>query len=163
MLTTIGFYAFSFIILIGIWFGYTRTMMLLHFENNKLVTSNILLLFLVSIEPFLFNQMITSSMPLVENVSIVYAFDLGGLFALQAYFSNSVLSDKSKPERILRSFRFRRNTGLLGSGLFFVSTLPIFWIWTITPGFPIRLVLWLMTLFLPVVRHFWGKTRKRNG
>ncbi len=157
LLAAIAFYAFSFLILIGVWFGYTRTMALLHFENNRLVTSNILLLFLVSIEPFLFNQMISSSMPLVENVSIVYALDLGALFALQAFFSHSVLLDKSKPEQLLHSFRLRRNTALIGSSLFFVSTLPTFWIWTVARGFPLRLAIWLVTLFLPVIRHFWEK------
>ena len=51
------FYAFSFLILISVWYGYTRTMSLLHVETSRLVELNILLLFLVSIEPFLFNQL----------------------------------------------------------------------------------------------------------
>ena len=51
LIQSLLFYAFSFLILISVWYGYTRTMSLLHVENSKLVSLNILLLFLVSIEP----------------------------------------------------------------------------------------------------------------
>ncbi len=84
------------------------------------------------------------------------------LFALQAVSANSILSDKSKPEQLLRSFRYRRNPGLMASAFFFVSTLPMFWSWTISPGFPIRLVFWLATLFLPLFRHFWENSGRKR-
>ncbi|MGB9854814.1 MAG: TMEM175 family protein [Candidatus Bathyarchaeales archaeon] len=132
LVLSIAFYAFSFLILISVWYSYTRTMALLRVETDMLVSFNVLLLFLVSIEPFLFNQLINSSMSLVENASIVYAFDLGGLFAIQA--------------------------------LFFISTLPIFWNWTIQVdsnfGIPLRVILWVLTLFMPSIRRFWEKRVK---
>ena len=53
LIQSLLFYAFSFLILISVWYGYTRTMSLLHVETSRLVGLNILLLFLVSIEPFL--------------------------------------------------------------------------------------------------------------
>jgi uncharacterized membrane protein len=55
LVQSILFYAFSFLILISVWYGYTRTMSELHTETGSLVKVNILLLFLVSVEPFLFN------------------------------------------------------------------------------------------------------------
>jgi len=58
LVLSIAFYAFSFLILISVWYSYTRTMALLRVETDRLVSFNILLLFLVSIEPFLFNQLI---------------------------------------------------------------------------------------------------------
>jgi uncharacterized membrane protein len=164
LVLSIAFYAFSFLILISVWYSYTRTMSLLRVETDRLVSFNILLLFLVSIEPFLFNQLINSSMSLVENASIVYAFDLGGLFAIQAFFANSVLSDKNKPEQVIRDFRLRRNTQLIGTALFFISALPIFWNWAIQVdsnfGIPLRIILWVLTLFMPSIRRFWEKRVK---
>jgi uncharacterized membrane protein len=67
ILQSILFYAFSFLILISVWYGYTRTMSLLHIETSKLVNLNILLLFLVSIEPFLFNQLINPVLQLART------------------------------------------------------------------------------------------------
>jgi uncharacterized membrane protein len=167
LVLSIAFYAFSFIILISVWYSYTRTMAFLRVETDRLVIFNILLLFLVSIEPFLFNTLINSTMALVENASIVYAFDLGGLFAIQAFFANSILSDKNKPEQVIRSFRLRRNTQLIGMALFFISALPIFWTWTIQVdsnfGIPLRLIFWIFTLFMPSIRRFWEKRGKQTA
>jgi uncharacterized membrane protein len=164
LVLSIAFYAFSFLILISVWYSYTRTMAFLRVETDRLVSFNILLLFLVSIEPFLFNKLINSSMSLVENVSIVYAFDLGGLFAIQAFLANSILSDKNKPEQVIRDFRLRRNTQLIGMALFFISALPIFWTWTIQVGsnfgIPLRIILWILTLFMPSIRRSWEKHGK---
>ncbi len=164
LVLSIAFYAFSFIILISVWYSYTRTMAFLRVETDRLVIFNILLLFLVSIEPFLFNQLINSTMSLVENASIIYAFDLGGLFAIQAFFANSILSDKNKPEQVIRDFRLRRNTQLIGMALFFISALPIFWTWTIQVdsnfGIPLRFILWILTLFMPSIRRSWEKRGK---
>jgi uncharacterized membrane protein len=166
LLLSIVFYAFSFVILISVWYSYTRTMAFLRVETDRLVTFNILLLFLVSIEPFLFNQLINSTMALVENASIIYALDLGGLFAIQAFFANSIASDKNKPEQVIRAFRLRRNTQLIGVALFFISALPIFWTWAIHVdsnfGIPLRLILWIFTLFMPSIRRFWEKRGKET-
>ena len=157
LLLSIAFYAFSFIILISVWYSYTRTMAFLHAETDRFVSFNILLLFLVSIEPFLFNQLINSSMSLVGNTSIIYAFDLGGLFAIQAFFVNSILSDKNKPEQVIHALRLRRNTQLICTTLFFISVLPIFWTWTVPInsnfGIPLRFILWIFTLFMPAFRR----------
>jgi uncharacterized membrane protein len=48
-------FAFSFTILISVWMRYTRVMSVLPFENRRTIFLDILLLFSVSIEAFLFN------------------------------------------------------------------------------------------------------------
>lgn len=68
LVLSIAFYAFSFLILISVWYSYTQTMAFIRVETDRLVSFNILLLFLVSIEPFLFNQLINSSARLMEPV-----------------------------------------------------------------------------------------------
>jgi uncharacterized membrane protein len=166
LLLAIAFYGFTFIILISVWYSYTKTMAHLHVETDKLVILNIVLLFLVSIEPFLFNQLINSSMPLVENASIVYALDLAGLFAVQAFLANAILADKNQPPQLLHSFNHRRNTLVISTALFLISTLPVFWTWAIQInsgfGIPLRFILWITTLFMPSIRRFWENRERKQ-
>jgi uncharacterized membrane protein len=160
------FYAFSFLILISVWYGYTRTMSLLHIETTRLVNLNILLLFLVSIEPFLFNQLINPNSSLAENVSILYALDLGGLFVIQAFLANTILTDKTRLDPVLERYKIRRNTLAISAGIFFISTFPFFWSWIIRVNgvnIPIRIILWLVPMFLPSVRRFWERRIKSNS
>lgn len=77
LLYDIVYYGFSFFILIRVWYSYTQTMNYMHVEKQVAVNLNIVLLFLVSIEPFLFNEMLHSGTSLVQNGSVIYAFDLG--------------------------------------------------------------------------------------
>ncbi len=163
LILDILYFAFSFLILISVWYSYTRTMSQLRIETPMMVNLNILLLFFVSVEPFLFNELHST---FEENVSIVYAFDLGGLFIIQALLANSVLTDKNtiRSDRILQSYTIRRNTLLLGAALFFISALPFFWSWAITINdtltIPLRIILWLITLFTPTIRRLWEKRLK---
>ncbi len=142
------YYAFSFLILINIWRIYTRTMSFLPIETTRLMNLNILLLFLVSIEPYLFNQLLfTSSFAMVGNVSIIYAFDLGGLFIIQTFFTNSLIGEKKQvlSKELIGEYKFRRNSQLAAAALFFISTIPVFWTWRIeisnTEAIPIRFII----------------------
>jgi uncharacterized membrane protein len=160
LVQSLFFYAFSFLILISVWYGYTRTMSLLHVETYRLVDLNILLLFLVSIEPFLFNQLISPISSLAQNVSILYAFDLGGLFVIQTILANSILRDKTRVEPMLQRYKIRRNTLAISATIFFVSALPFFWSWIIQINgvhIPVRIILWLIPMFLPGIRRFWER------
>lgn len=163
LIRSILFYAFSFLILISVWYSYTRTMSQLHVETTIMIDLNILLLFLVSIEPFLFNQLLSSLFG--ETVSILYAFDLGGLFVIQAFLANAVLADKNRSNAIFQSFRLQRTTLLLSASFFFISTLPFFWSWRIEVGgavVPLRIVLWLITLFMPSFRRLLERSAKNK-
>jgi uncharacterized membrane protein len=152
------FYAFSFLILISVWLGYTRNVSMLHIETGGLVAVNVLLLFLVSIEPFLFNLLLG---PLSDNVSLLYAFDLGSLFLIQTYIAHAISSDKSRPADIAYRFKLQRNTFLISSMLFFASMLPNLWSWKImvTPSIavPVRMIFWIVPLILPSFRRLWQK------
>jgi|WetSurMetagenome_2_1015567.scaffolds.fasta_scaffold546579_2 hypothetical protein len=136
----------------------------LHIETSLLLSLNILLLFLVTIEPFLFNLIGHSSGDFAQNISILYAVDLGGLFLVQALIAHSVLSDKTKTPHTIQTFKIRRNTLLISATFFFVSTIPIFWVWSIPissdNAVPLRIILWLIPLFMPTVRRLWE--RKTN-
>jgi uncharacterized membrane protein len=169
LVLSILYYGFSFLILINIWRSYTHTMSLLPVETAKLINLNILLLFLVSIEPYLFNQLLASSLVMAQNVSILYAFDLGGLVTIQTFFTNSLISEKKKsiPEQLLREYKLRRNLQLIIAVIFFASAIPVFWTWRIElsniANTPLRLIFWFIALFLSVLGYRWilPKTEKR--
>jgi uncharacterized membrane protein len=163
LVLAILYYAFSFLILIRVWSSYTSTMSDLHFETQRAISTNITLLFLVSIEPFLFNQLLTSKIP-AEYVSILFALDLGGLFAIQAFMASSILTDKNRPSQLLNHYRLLRNTLIIAAAIFFISTLPFFWTWSIpinkNTQLHIRFILWIAPLILPAIRRFFEKENK---
>lgn len=164
LLSSLGYYAFSFLILISVWYGYTRIMSNVHIETRREVELNILLLFLVSIEPFLFNELNSANLP-TEYVSVLYALDLGGLFSIQALLANSILADKKRPQHVLRHFAAVRNGQIVGAAIFFISVLPFFW----TLAIPItdkvtlhlRFVFWIAPLFLRFIRRIWLRDIKK--
>lgn len=162
LLNSLFYYGFSFLILINVWRTYTNTMDLLPVETAGLVNLNIVLLFLVSIEPFLFNQILGSSTSaFAENVSVLYAIDLAGLFLIMAFFTHSLADEDKKlvPQSLLLTYRRSRNFELLAAAIFLVSIVPVFWSLEISVGnsfIRIRYILWIFNLFLPAVRRLYG-------
>jgi uncharacterized membrane protein len=160
LLKSIVYFAFSFAILISVWYNYTRTMSNVHIETTREVQLNIVLLFLVSIEPFLFNELFSSSIPTMD-VSMLYAVDLGGLFLIQSFLANSVLADKKRPEELRCYYASLRNSQIVGAAVFFISAIPFFWTWAIPinskTSIPFRFILWIIPLFVHFIRRIWEK------
>jgi uncharacterized membrane protein len=164
LVLSVMYFAFSFVILIGVWYNYTQSMALLRIETGRLLALNVLLLFLVTIEPFLFNQLFVSDAALVESVSVMYAINLGGLYLILAFFSHAIYSNKSNSPEALRSFKLKRNTFLISCVFFFGSIFPIFWNVSIPitgdMGIPLRLVFWLIPITLPTIRRTYERKTK---
>ena len=163
LINSILSFAFSFLILITVWYSYTRTMEHVHIGTRQGIDLNIFLLFLVSIEPFLFNELFSTSLP-TQYVSILYGLDLGGLFAVQAVFANSVLIDKNRPKEVIRYYTILRNAEMVGAIVFFVSLLPIFWTLATTVDqtrIPLRYLIWVAPPFIRFIRRV-GKRRQAN-
>jgi uncharacterized membrane protein len=152
ILTALGLYAFSFLILVSVWRSYATIMSVLPSETEALISINIVLLFLVSIEPYLFNELFAENGAIFQGVSLLYAVDLGIMFLIIAYFNNS-LADEEKnlvPKELLRRYKFSRNLALFDAALFFISTLPFF------EGayyFPLRVYIWVAALILGMASH----------
>jgi len=157
LVLSIGYFAFTFLILISVWRSYTSTMSNLRTVTPTVINLNSVLLFLVSIEPFLFNELNTANIG-AQNVSMIYALDLGGLFAIQSFLSASVLAEISSPCELREDFTHSRNAQAVASVFFFVSALPFFWILAIPVGsasLQLRFVLWIIPLFMhPIERLF---------
>ncbi len=148
LLGSLAAFGFSFLILGLVWIRYTRIMSVLPIEGSVL-GANMLLLFLVSIEPYLYNLIDFASVPgQVDpaSVTLVYAVDLAMIYLILAYFTNELTREERRliPASLLRNYRLERNLSLIVALVFLSSALPFFWALTVF-GLQARLVLWLST------------------
>lgn len=86
-------FGFSFLILISIWFRYTNIMSVLPVETSGTIFLNSVMLFLVSIEPYLLSLVVfgsfqASSGAVLNFASEAYALDLAGLTFIMGLFSH---------------------------------------------------------------------------
>jgi uncharacterized membrane protein len=152
-------FGWAFVILALVWVRYTRIMSVLPVETGRMMGANMLLLFLVSVEPYLYNLIPVSFVSLPGQLdsgitTALYAADMGSMFLIIAYFTHEITIEERKliPKRLLRSYRLQRNTTIVSAALFLVSTLPIFWSFTVF-GFQVRFILWMGTFGVWIVRR----------
>jgi len=112
-------------------------MAVLPIEAPFALVANLVLLFVVAIEPYLF-YVLTSvqSNGLADAASVVYALDVGGMFLMQAALAHMVVNgEKARlhgklplhPVVLARFTRVVRLDSLIGL-VFVVSALPVFWV-----------------------------------
>jgi len=145
-------FGFAFLILASVWFRYSKIMSVLPVESSGIIWANLLLLFLVSIEPYLFNLMTVSAYSPAPgqldsgSTTTLYALDLGGLMLILAFFIHELTDEEKRliPRELLRGYKLTMYTTILAGFLFLLSTLPVFWgvIVVASPTIPIRYVLW---------------------
>ncbi len=144
----LGMFGFSFLILVTVWYNYSRVMSVLPVETRGLIVANLLLLFVVAIEPYLlFVVAFPANGTVGEAASVIYAIDLAAMNTILGAFAH-VLSREDKgllPAADLRRMRSIRNVDFGFAAVFLVSALPVFWTWTWLPRIPVRILLWLLT------------------
>jgi uncharacterized membrane protein len=161
LLADILAFAFSFLIIINVWNRYTTTMSVMPVETATLVRLNMLLLFLVVVEPFLFNLMVLLPQGLANvlspEISQYYALDIAGMNLILAYFTHILTLEEKNliPKGMIHRFRVVRNVTLLVSGIFLVSLVPTFWD-VFLGSLPLRIVLWISTFPLIWVSRWFG-------
>jgi uncharacterized membrane protein len=150
-------FGFSFLILVSVWLAYWHIMSVLPMEDRTIVVLNIGLLFLVSIEPYLFYLNITFDLVshelLLNTASILYALDMTGLMVILALFTRELALEERRlvPKESLSQYRRVRNVLLISAALFAVTILPLFWT-TKLLGQPIRFYFWFIPLVISSVR-----------
>jgi len=161
LLLNVAFFGFSFIILVFVWLGYTRTMAVLPRESSTSLFLNIVLLFLVALEPYLFFVLLRApSIPLAGIFSVFYAINIGLMFLVQAGLArlviledrkSEVLHEKRLPAVIIARFRAVIISEILIGAAYLVSTLPFFWEVS-TPVGQLRFVIWYSSFAIFFIR-----------
>jgi len=134
LLEDIAAFAYGFIILVFIWEEFSQHMMLVKVETKGMLRTTYIMLFLVAIEPYLFN-LISSPQQTGPNVEMIdglastlYALDLAGLMLVLAFFSDHITKQNDLEDASLRAiYRSRRDSFLLSAAVFLLSGLPFFW------------------------------------
>ena len=163
LVTSIVQFGFSFLIVIWVWTGYTRTMSALPFEARGAFWLNITLLFCVAIEPYLFYVVDQSPFSLLEFSSSVYALDAGSMMLLLAGLVYLVKHAKgSGHQHVLDPSQLRRLDSsmyaeVVSGAVFFVSALPVFWLPSPVGSF-LRFDVWYANFAL-----FFGVARVRKS
>jgi uncharacterized membrane protein len=152
----IGLYGLSFLILISVWRLYSSVTSVLPGEQGTLVDLNILLLFFVSVEPYLFNELFVLGSSLYAFVSGMYSIDLAAMFLILGYFMNALLDEERHiiPKELLKKWRYERNITLVVALIFIVSLIPLVGesnlVVTSTPEttyiISVRSLLWILAL-----------------
>ena len=162
----IATFGFSFLILISVWMKYTKIMSVLPLENRRSISLNTLLLFTVSIEPFLFNLLIStpssSSGDFPNVVSVAYAIDLGVMMLILGFFT-SILADEQKkllPKELLREFTYDAIGLYVSGGLFIASILIPLSVTGI--GIGLEYDFWLLPFVTSSIRRRGERCGERN-
>jgi uncharacterized membrane protein len=142
-------FGFSFVILVSVWNNYASIMAVLPLETRGLVVLNLVLLFAVTLEPYLLYVVAFYGGTIVgEPASVLYAIDLAVMNGILAGFVHVLLTKEhpSLSPEMTRKMRTVR-TATAAMSVFFVFTiLPVFWSWMIVPGLSARVILWSLTL-----------------
>jgi len=161
-------FGFSFLVLIRVWTRYTTIMADLPVDTPSTRNLNLFLLFLVSVEPYLFYLLYGS---LGRHPSIllnpdfttgIYSLDLAGLFAILGFMTYLLAQEEKTrhfPE-LVRRFQFSANTQLIAAVMFLVAADGVFWRWA-PLGVPLRFWLWGGALFLSSLERAY--VRRRAG
>lgn len=160
-------FGFSFLILISVWMSYTSIISVLPLEDQTTIILNIVMLFLVSIEPYLFylNALFDFSAKhvLLDAASTIYALDLAGLMVILALFTHQLTLEERKllPQQLLAKYRRIRDVLFVSATLFSLTILPVFWNWTIL-NVPSRFYLWFVPLVLSSIRRVSERQPRTN-
>ena len=133
---SVRLFAFSIFIVVSIWLGYARIIAIMPQETGRALALNILLLFLVVLEPYLFFVLQSTSLgsSFLDSASFEYAFDVGGMFLILGGMVRITLQERKKqPGNELhpilhRRLRLAAKFYTLIGALYLTSALPFFWV-----------------------------------
>src|SRR5260370_35205921 len=122
---------------------------------------NTTLLFLVAVEPYLFNLLNfnpSSGLGSLDDfASVGFAIDLGSIYAIMASLTSILAKEDSGlvGADMVKEYRRIRNLEIATALIFFVTTIPVFWIVSLPGGFPgsggpLRYYAWIAPF--PIIR-----------
>jgi uncharacterized membrane protein len=163
--TSVGLFAFSFLIVVAIWLGYSRIMAVMPKETGGALSLNLFLLFGVVLEPYLFFvlQSTSSDSSFLNWASFGYALDVGSMFLILAALIMLIIKRIDRKELklhplLLDRFRLAMYLYIFVGGAYLLSAAPFFWI--DTPAGPLRFVFWYSS-FAFVFLGIFSRRRER--
>ena len=127
-------FGFGFAIIVLAWLGYSRSMLVLSVEVRWALVSNLLLLFTVAVEPYLFYVLYQPiSLSFLDFASSLYAIDGAAMMFILAGLGYIVMGVEKRRKGSVQGSnpeRFRQIVyAEVGSGaIFLFSSLPFTWI-----------------------------------
>jgi uncharacterized membrane protein len=152
-------FLFVFLILITSWIIYTSDMSVLPVETRLVQLLNVVLLMLVAIFPYLFDQVVSTLNPgsVQDYASILFTADYAGTLLIMAVFSHIIAQEEEHlvdGEIMIRMRRVRNRLSLLT--LIVLLSLAAPWDWMFL-GVHVRLIIWLV----PII-SFWQNRMRRS-
>lgn len=166
--TGVALFAFGFFIIVSIWIGYARIIAVAPQETGASIALNLLLLFCVVLEPYLFfvlqSPAASADLSLLDWTSFAYALDVGANFLILGALIRVFLRGKTDLQpAMIRRFRTSTLFYTIIGGLYALSALPIFWIET--PIGRLRFVFWYSSfafIFIGVLNRRRERTNRSN-
>jgi uncharacterized membrane protein len=173
--TSVALFAFSFFIVVSIWFGYARIMTVIAQETGIAVFLNLTLLFCVALEPYLFFVLQSkpsdpSDLTFLNWASFGYALDVGAMFLILGALIRPILRKKSTDVKesdlhplLFRRFRAAMFLYVFVGGAYLISALPVFWVDTAIG--PLRFLFWYSAFaftFLGILNRRRERTQRPN-
>jgi uncharacterized membrane protein len=153
-------FGFSFLVIAITWLLFSRTMSALLSEASPVLFLNLILLFCVVLEPYLFYMLMNgATQNLLGFTSVGYALDVGFMFVVLATLTSLVLKQETinakepRPRlhaKTRQNFRYKMIAEYAVGALFLVSAAPIFWV--PTPIGHLRFVLWYSSFLIFLIR-----------
>jgi len=162
-------FSFNFVVLITIWVRYTRVMSALPIETRNTILLNAVLLFTVSLEPFLFNILRQGSdgspaaIALFEAASSSYGVDLGAMMLIMGVFSLALADEEKRlvPGSMIRQLRLESTVWFVSCSIFLISAIPLFGRVDVgghlVTGLSVRMLMWLGAIVIAWLT--WGISR----
>jgi len=160
LIKAVAWFGFSFLILINVWLRYTSIASVVPVETTAMVSLNMLLLFLVVLEPYMFNVLTRTNLAIQfgQDISAYYALDLSGMNLVMACFVHLSTIEKKRlvPAELIRRFKLSRNYALVVGLIFAISAIPVF----STPivGTSWRIVIWILAVPVVWLSRIFGRT-----
>jgi uncharacterized membrane protein len=145
----VGVFGIAFFYIVAIWIINSRFFENYRLYDNMFIALNFLILFLVAISPFLM-QAFSLSSDFADPMSILYALDIMGIFAILGVLHQRYLWQNRDPLKTeeRREVKMDRNMQFIISAWFLTSTvIPI----------PYRFFFWMLLAPIPpIYRHRIG-------
>jgi len=145
-------FVFVFLILITSWIIYTSDMSVLPVETRLVTSLNVVLLVLVAIFPYLFDQVVSklNPSPVQEYASILFTADYAVTIGILAVFAHIIAQEEEHlvdGEIMIRFRRVRNRLTVLTAVVLLSLAFP--WDWFVA-RIHVRLLVW----YVPIV-SFW--------